>query len=452
LLIMKILIVVHQFFPEFMGGTEVLTFDVAQTLKNNGNEVKIFTAFPYEGEINDLDRFDSYTYKNIDVIRFKHTVTPMGEQSNTFELEYNNLFVASYLREFFKAWHPDIVHVFHFHRVSMSIVDVCKEFNIPVLYTATDFWPICLLSQLRNHDGTMCSGPNKNAVNCVRHLALAFQPVEVQRKVQRIPNLLLGLIIKSIKVGMFGNYAFSPYIKALSQRPMFMKDRLNYIDKILVPTQLMGEILSKNGVDRKRIDFQRYGVNLNYYKKINKSRGSSRILKIGYIGALYEHKGVHLLIESVRILKNEDNIEIKIYGDLNQSPEYGKRLKNIAENDERIKFCGTFPNDEIGQILFDIDALVVPSIWYENTPLVVYSALAARCPVIASNVKGISEIIKHEENGLLFEIGDVKGLSEAIKLVNNDREFLAKLSDNIVEPKSMESYVTELERYYAELL
>ena len=120
--------------------------------------------------------------------------------------------------------------------------------------------------------------------------------------------------------------------------------------------------------------------------------------------------------------------------------------------DGRIKFCGFFHNDQVGEILSDLDVLVVPSLWYENSPVVIYEAQAARCPVIATNLEGISEVIEHEVNGLLFEKGDVKGLAEAIRRLAENRNLLVKLASNAKRPKSIIENVLELESYYQEIL
>jgi glycosyltransferase involved in cell wall biosynthesis len=101
-----------------------------------------------------------------------------------------------------------------------------------------------------------------------------------------------------------------------------------------------------------------------------------------------------------------------IYGDPEAFPEYAARLRRIAANDPRIRFCGAFPNEKISDIFSTLDVLVVPSIWYENTPLVIYSAQACRCPVIASNL-GVCGGGVHEENGLLFEPGNPADLARA---------------------------------------
>ena len=102
--------------------------------------------------------------------------------------------------------------------------------------------------------------------------------------------------------------------------------------------------------------------------------------------------------------------------------------------------------------LSDLDALVVPSLWHENSPLVVYSAQSAKCPIIASNVAGISQIVDHGKNGLLFEPGDVSELANAISVVLDDRKLLQKMSRNAKISPSIQEYVFRLLSIYRELL
>ena len=79
------------------------------------------------------------------------------------------------------------------------------------------------------------------------------------------------------------------------------------------------------------------------------------------------------------------DVELKIYGGLEDYPQYVAAAR-AAAGDPRITFCGTFANQEIGRVFAGIDVLVVPSVWYENTPLVISSAQQAGCPVIASDM------------------------------------------------------------------
>ena len=224
---------------------------------------------------------------------------------------------------------------------------------------------------------------------------------------------------------------------------------MNRINRVALPTQLMGTLLTRNGLDARRTFSLPFGLNLAYANNA-KRVAPSDVLRLGYIGTLAEYKGVHILFEAVRVLSGRP-IELKVYGKLDDYPVYVEFLIKISAGDPRIEFCGTFPNSQIGSIFADLDILVVPSLWYENSPLVVYSAQHAKCPVIASNVAGISEVIEHDKNGLLFEAGNVLELAAVIKDLLEDRVLLQRLSENAKEPLSIQEYAAGLLNVYNDL-
>lgn len=447
---MKILLTTHQFFPEFSSGTEVLTFDTAKEFQRSGHKVSVFTGFPEKMELEDTSRFDSYIYEGLKVHRFRHAFVPMAEQTNLVELEYNNKLFAHYFREFLLKEKPDIIHVFHLARLSASAIDVCKELDIPIVITPTDFWFVCPMSQLRMPDNSLCSGSIRNNVNCLKHYVSVTQSPRIYSIIKKTPNWILDLVIWGINKGMLPSIWYFSFIKALSQRPSFLMSRMNQLDRVVYPTRLMGEILIKNGLSTEIMTYSPYGINLqNVERGINK--GSAKKLRIGFMGTLYEHKGAHVLIKAIRSLPDCKDIEVKIYGRIEDFPVYVSELRALASGDGRISFCGTFPNAEIGEVFSGLDVLVVPSIWYENTPLVIYSAQAAGCPVIASNLGGMSEAVAHGENGLLFEPGDEKELATLINQLHENRALLGTLAKNARKPKSVAEYAGELLIIYDEI-
>lgn len=73
-------------------------------------------------------------------------------------------------------------------------------------------------------------------------------------------------------------------------------------------------------------------------------------------------------------------------------------------------------------------ALVVPSLWHDNSPMVIYEACALGLPVVAAAVGGIPELVREEENGLLFRRGDAAGLVVALRRLAKDAALRARLS------------------------
>jgi glycosyltransferase involved in cell wall biosynthesis len=123
-------------------------------------------------------------------------------------------------------------------------------------------------------------------------------------------------------------------------------------------------------------------------------------------------------------------------------------MQQRASGDSRIAFCGTFENPDIANVLDGMDVLVIPSLWHENMPLVALSAQAAGCPLVASDIGGLSDVVAHGENGLLFAPGSSAQLAEVISRLLADDDLLARLSTQAVTPMDTERYVDELEAEY----
>lgn len=442
---MKILLTCHQFVPDYFAGTEILTFHTAKEMQRLGHDVHVFTCSPEHDPKTAEVVFDNYVYEGIEVTRY-HFFNSLDNEKK-MKTYYNNAFLADYFKNYCEVLKPDIVHAFHMDKLSASIVDVCDELSIPFIFTATDFWLICQLSQLRLNDGRMCTGPNLMATNCVKHIVSQISPV-TYNLLEALPNWVVALAIFAITKNLFAKKVFAKYVNIIANRPVYLKKQSRKIDEILVPTQLMKNLFEKNGISPKAMRFLPYGIRIpqSYPKQLEGQK-----IRIGFIGTISEHKGLHVLLQAIRLLP-DDNIELKIYGDTKLSEHYTNELLRIIDNDSRVKFYGTFDNSRIGEIFSGLDVLVVPSLWYENTPLVIYSAQAANCPVIASNLGGMSEVIKDRENGLLFEVGNVRELAKAISSLTANKGFLLKLAENARKPKSIEQYAQELLDIYEAVL
>ncbi|MBI5468713.1 MAG: glycosyltransferase family 4 protein [Deltaproteobacteria bacterium] len=447
---MKIVLTTHQFLPYSSAGTEVLTLETAKELKRRGHDVEVWTGHPADADTAQSKPIDHYEYDGLKVHRYNQNYKVFSPNRDMMEFEYNSLAFRGYFTEYVKKEKPDIVHFFHLLRLSASAVEVCLDNNIPCVFTPTDFWMICQTCQLRLPDNSLCLGPDPEGINCCRHLASQFSGGR-GRYASRLPHSVFKFFIRAAGFRWWPERNYSRILRATSFRKDFIMERINRVDRVLAPTRFMEKTLIQNGVDPGIIDFMPYGLNMKAFEKKAPKKPSER-LRVGFIGTLSEHKGAHLLIEAVKLLPQEMPVEVKIYGDLSLFPDYTEKIKRMAEGDSRIEFPGQFPNEKIGEVFAGIDVLVVPSIWYENTPLVIYSAFAASTPVIATNLGGMSEVVSHGVNGLLFEKGDARGLSALLKRCVEESGLLEKLSGNVLPPKSMPRYADELEEVYGDVL
>jgi glycosyltransferase involved in cell wall biosynthesis len=450
---MRIVYTTHQFFPDYGAGTETLTYYTAKEEQQRGHEVFVFTGYPINGVNSRCETFDQYEYDGIPVWRFYHSNTWSINPNNPMQAEYCNAIPAQFFEEKIRRLKPDLVHCYHLQRISASIVEACRAAGIPAIFTATDFWLLCPTNQLLLPDNSLCHGPDSCSVNCLKHLATLWKGKKAEFLMKYLPPRFLRYLLRGFQKGNICGEKM-PYFSlalALAGRPDYLKTQIKYFGRIAVATEFMAAILIDFGAKSEQIVRLPFGIDTKNIQA-GGPKSSDKELTLGFIGTLYYHKGAHVLLEAFRKLPEDLPAQIRLYGDMGQFPEYVSYLRSIAGNDQRIKFCGTFPGEEVGSVLHELDILVLPSLWYENSPLVLHMAQAANVPVIATNLGGMNELIEDGMNGMLFEPGDADSLGVIIRSICDNREQTKFLADNAVKPKRIKNYVDELEDIYAQVL
>jgi glycosyltransferase involved in cell wall biosynthesis len=127
-------------------------------------------------------------------------------------------------------------------------------------------------------------------------------------------------------------------------------------------------------------------------------------------------------------------------------------LRKLAEGDPDIALADRYEHNQLAQILRDLDIVVVPSIWYENAPHVISEAFAAKRPVVATDLGGMSEIVANQVNGLLFARGDASDLARQLQRVLDEPGLIPQLQQGIPPIRSLEEEMTELMRVYERVL
>lgn len=440
---MRILLTVHQFLPQHASGTEVLTCSVARELMRRGHMVHVVTGHPGSADLREEDRLDEYDFEGIHVYRFHHAYTPMAGQTSMIEIGYNNRLAAMYFNQILGMFKPDVVHIFHLNRLGIGLIDHAVQSGIPCFMTPTDFWTICPTAQLVYANGGLCSGPSAHAGNCVKHFAESTQSGLIRIMAKCLPAVGADLFALLTRNDVLPSYPQRKEVMAITSRLDVIIARLNQLSGIIVPNRFMREVLMRHGVSPQLISQASFGIDVTSSEKIERCLSRQCPIRVGFIGTLAPHKGCHIIIDAIKTLPR-GRFVLSIYGNMEDNPEYSTELQRLADNNDFIEFCGTFPNSKISQILADIDVLVVPSLWYENTPLVVYSAQAARCPVIASDFPGLSDVIRDQVDGLLFEAGKPEELAKQLSRLIDNPDLVERLSVNSLQPKSTALYVDEI--------
>jgi len=413
---MKILYVLHQFFPLHHTGTERLTLDLAKQMQRMGNYVSVLTYEPstpiqlksnskFLIEIdrntkNGFSKLDNYLMKKeyqidtIPVIAFKHTHHKLGFQIFDQQLE-------KHLSEIIKNF--DIVHFTHPMRFS-SALHVCKKLGKQTVLTLTDNWLLCPRG-LVTSDYQICNGPEGGK--------------------------------KCMSVCHYDDTVVSRFEEA----KLFFEN----IGHVVAGSNFVRQTFSENNWIRE-ISLIPFSIDHSNVKPVEEPHE----IVFGFIGTFIWNKGAHVLIKAFKMVEN-DRLKLKIFGRGDERDPYVNELLNLAKEDSRIEFCGTFDYEELPEIMKGISVLVIPSSYKENFPLVMQTSLAYKKPVIASQVGGMPEVIRDGKNGLLFEPENVEQLARIIHSISENPEKIQKLKDGIRPPPRIEEEALLYENIYRDL-
>ena len=445
---MRILFAAHQFFPEHYAGVEIVTLGLAREFRTRGHETYVL-APKRSVPVNDIQpgEIEDYEFGGVPVRRVGR---PTEGSSRPYRLDYENEVMARRTREYMQEIRPDIVHAEHFQGLSASVIPVFKEFDVPLVYTATDFWTFCPVVDLYRHDGAMCKGPE--LTHCIRCIASRHYGTRMKAGVEKLPDVALKAAGGLSETPLSEISLSLRQVSALKERPGYIRDRMEQVDHIIVYTRLMQDLLLANGIGSGKIEISPYGIDTSHISTPPHERRIPPPLRVGFVGTLAPHKGCDILVQAVKSLPQELGVTLDIHGNLDRFRHFVKKLRRLTGDDERINFAGPFQRERVGQVLSELDVLVVPSRWYENQPGVILEAFAAGLPVVATNLGGMSEFVKHEENGLLFELENSRDLALQLRRLGEESGLIERLRAGIGPVKTVEENVDELEVLYGRLL
>ena len=431
---MRILQVVHGFPPAAGGGTEAYVRDLADAFARTGeHHVAVFTrhADPRARELA-IRRWKDGT---VDVVSVNNTY----QSCESFEASYTNPPIERIAGDFLDDWRPDIVHVQHLTCLSTGIPRQAATRRIPVVMTLNDYWMICHRGQLVDLAGRQCAGPwTHGCARCLPPGAVAA-PVAF-RSFRRLQSLPIPGMSAMTGFGARLWDAATPAERtrdATLARLNRMKSAVADVRFFLAPSETLAAAFTPFGLPRDRVLRCNQGISTSRFEGVRRT-ASSR-LRIGFAGGLQPTKGADILIDAVeRLPRGRVVVDLlgghaAYHGDRRFAQAIEPRLGHAA-----IRRLGSVSHQSMPGILADLDVLIVPSIWIENAPFIIREAFAAGVPVIASDLGGMREMVRHEIDGLLFRPGDAAALADAIRRLLNEPELLATLRAGITRPMSIE--------------
>ena len=443
---MRILICLHQYFPDFGTGTEVLVLRVVRGLVASRQCVGIFTGHPTNQPVPAGRELNEIVYEDVPVFQYLTHEGPSAPlRHDTIARQIDNDASAAAFERVVLEFKPDVVHFFHLARITTAPIAVCLRRKIPYFVTLTDFWFSCSTGLLELEDGHACPGPSTYAENCLRHLTWIRFPR--LRRFSPFIDVAAQVTTSLAKCDTFKRWPVIRVASDLSLRARTIATRINGAKVIWTASCDANDLCAEWGLDVRRLRVLRYPVEKPTADDCVRHRRANTPLRLGYIGTVSPHKGLHVLCSAIQA-DPRLTVELRVFGDLTRYPEYSQAVLDEARGDGRIAFDGTFPPDAIHRVIDSFDALVIPSLWRENSPMVAIEALARNCPVVASSQPGLSAVVRDGVDGILFPPGDHAALTEVLSRLCADPALLVRLSSNASWKISAEVYVDTVMKAY----
>lgn len=166
-----------------------------------------------------------------------------------------------------------------------------------------------------------------------------------------------------------------------------------------------------------------------------------------FAGRVVIEKGIEELISAVKLLTETlPDVTALIVGDGpdRQAAEHDVKRKNLQD---RVSFAGWVPPEELPDYFGAADMVVGPS-WFEAQGLVFAEAMLANRPVIATDVGGVSDTVRHDDTGILIPAKSPRGIVEAVERLHRDPELAAQLAAagrshvraNLMRPQTAQAF------------
>lgn len=331
------------------------------------------------------------------------------------DTEFPNAF-----RKLLEEIRPDIIHFHHFLIFGIESFWLAKQTlpAVKIILTVHEYLLIC------NADGQM--------VTSERQL-LCYQAT---------PEACHACFPKQSRANFFlrRNYTslFLPSVDALIAPSVFLAARLRAWDARLPHIEVI-----ENVVDE-RVEW----IPTKAARLVPK-------LRVGFFGQISRLKGIGVLLEAAGLLEagGEGAVAIEIYGTYEgQSPEYqAEFLEQLAQAGSNVRYHGPYLPRQVDALMQSVEVVIVPSIWWENSPVVIQEAFRNRRPVICTGIGGMAEKVRDGIDGWHIPVGDAAYLASLLTSLAANPQEISGLNVTSRIPATVSETLTRHRRLYDEV-
>lgn len=375
------------------GGSEQACYRIGKLLIRDNHEISFLTTKP-----------DRVPKENLEVHRITtvgrgYLRARIGRVLASFFAFDPIAGISSY--KLFKKIKPDIVHLQHAFELSLSPVWAAKKLGIPVIFSPYDFFSICFKGVLINNQNEICT--SFQGTNCF----------ECNRLKGRRLKIFAFLYNKSIK-----------YLRAFALRKKITDYFFDKIDAFIVPTDFWVEIFRRYGVKEEKI----FVLPIPLSKEIKETKIKKVALEEGsilFVGWVYPHKGLHILIEAMASVLREVS-QARLYViETGGGEEYKNKAIDLIKKfkiEKNVIFLGKRSNEDVQSFLQRSEVVAVPEQWQISWPIFLTEAMTLEKPIVASRIGDIPFFIKDGQNGFLADPKDPEDFAQKIVNLLKEKE------------------------------
>lgn len=201
---------------------------------------------------------------------------------------------------------------------------------------------------------------------------------------------------------------------------------LRLVDVFLAPSRFLRDKFVEWGIEPGRIQVMPNAVKPIPVVTVAPRKQPNRF---AFFGNISPHKGVLTLLSAARRLKGAD-LRVDLHGGMiHPEPAFAQAFHEaLSAAEPMVQHRGPYERGDLPALMQHADWVVMPSLWWENAPLVLLEARAAGLPVICSGIGGMAEMVVDGETGLHVPPGDAATLAEVMQAAAEDPSLHRRLS------------------------